>query len=238
MLFDFDHEEHERKLARRRFIATAAAGTVVAALGGRYLLANNAATREARKQMRPDGRPRLPPGQRVLTRLKPMGGRPGPTSRSSLQLTVHGAVDKPVTLDFEALAAVNTVERELDVHCVTGWSLLGAQWKGVRIRDLAQLVGVRDEARHVIFEAHAGYTANVRLDHAMADDSMVVWEHEGSPLATAHGAPLRSLVPDLYFWKSAKYLKGIRFVRLDEPGYWEVRGYNNHADPWKEERYA
>ncbi len=238
MLSDFDPEEHERQLARRRFIATAAAGTVVAVLGGRYLLANDARTREARKQVRADGRPRLPAGQRVLSRLKPMGGRPGPTSRNSIQLRIHGEVERPMTLDFEALAGVGTLEQELDVHCVTGWSLLGARWKGVRLRDLAELVGITDRARHVIFEAHAGYTANVRLDHALADDTMVAWEHEGSPLATAHGAPLRAVVPDLYFWKSAKYLKGIRFQRLDEPGYWEVRGYNNHADPWKEERYA
>ena len=104
--------------------------------------------------------------------------------------------------------------------------------------DDAAKAGIRDSARHVIFEAAHGYTANVRRDMALGDDVMVSWEIDGRRLARAHGAPVRALVPDLYFWKSAKWLTGIRFVRRDEPGFWETRGYHNHADPWKEERYG
>ena len=90
----------------------------------------------------------------------------------------------------------------------------------------------------MIFEAAHGYTANVPLSYATADNALVTYRLNGKPFATEHGAPVRGLVPDLYFWKSAKWLTGIRFSKEDEPGYWETRGYNNHADPWKEERYA
>jgi len=90
----------------------------------------------------------------------------------------------------------------------------------------------------VVFEAAAGYTANCRLRDAMEEHAMVTWELDDKPLRRPHGAPVRALVPDLYFWKSAKWLTGIKFVRRDEPGFWEVRGYHNHADPWNEERYG
>ena len=106
------------------------------------------------------------------------------------------------------------------------------------LETLARRVGVRDTARHVIFEAAAGYTANVHLGEALAPNVMITWALDGRPLTRPHGPPVRALVPDLYFWKSAKWLTGIRFVRRDAPGYWERRGYHNHADPWREERHA
>jgi DMSO/TMAO reductase YedYZ molybdopterin-dependent catalytic subunit len=223
---------------RRRFIKLAGAGTVIAALGGWYVLAEDEQTAAARRERLPDGRPRLPPGQKVINRLKPMGGRRGDARKSSFRLRVHGAVDAPFELDFEELLALPQVELELDVHCVTGWSCLGASWQGVRIAELAERAKVRPSARHVIFEAAHGYTANVRLDEALAPDALVAHRFEGQALAARHGAPVRSLIPQLYFWKSAKWLEGIRFGEHDEPGYWEVRGYHNHADPWKEERYG
>src|ERR1043165_3507404 len=126
----------------------------------------------------------------------------------------------------------------LDVHCVTGWSVLGARVTGVRIRDVAERAGVKANARHVIFEAADGYTCNVVLAEALRETSIVANRLEDKPLARAHGAPVRAVVPELYFWKSPKWLTGIRFTEKDEPGYWEQRGYNNHADPWHEERYA
>jgi DMSO/TMAO reductase YedYZ molybdopterin-dependent catalytic subunit len=116
--------------------------------------------------------------------------------------------------------------------------MLDAHFTGVRVADLAARAGLKPSARHVIFEANAGYTSNVLLREALAPNVLVAHRHEGQPLGRANGAPVRALVPDLYFWKSAKWLTGIRFVTVDEPGYWEVRGYNNHADPWKEERYS
>ena len=121
---------------------------------------------------------------------------------------------------------------------MTGWSLLGSLWKGVSVATLAERAGVKGEARHVIFEAAHGFTANVPLAEATAPGVLVTYRVNGKPLSRAHGAPVRALVPDLYFWKSAKWLTGVRFVAKDEPGYWEVRGYHNHADPWREERYG
>ena len=167
-----------------------------------------------------------------------MGGIAGDPSRKAFHLKVHGAVEHPFMMDFTELLAMPQTERDLDVHCVTGWSRLDVPWQGVRIRDLAERAGVKPEARHVIFEAAAGYTANVRLDEALHEDNLVAHRVDGAPLAGRHGAPVRAVVPGLYFWKSAKWLTGIRFVEKDRPGYWEVRGYNNHADPWLEERYA
>lgn len=229
----------ERLESRRRFILGATAGTAVAVLGGWFVLTDRSLTNAARAQTRPDGRPRLPPGQRVIERLKPMGGQEGDPSPRNFRLAISGAVEHPYELDFRQLLALPTVRTQAsDVHCVTAWSMLGARFTGVSIAELAKVAKPRPGARHVIFEAAHGYTANVRLDHALDASSMVVWDLDGEPLGRAHGAPVRALVPDLYFWKSAKWLTGIRFVEVDEPGYWEVRGYNNHADPWKEERYA
>lgn len=188
--------------------------------------------------MRPDGRPRVPPGQRVLKALKPMGGEPGSALRQDFRLTISGEVEQPVVLDFAELSSVGVVELALDVHCVTGWSVLGARFKGVRISDLAARARPKASARHVVFEAAHGYTANVPIREGLAPDSLVAFELDGEPLRGPHGAPVRGVIPNLYFWKSAKWLTGIRFTQRDEPGYWERRGYNNHGDPWREERYA
>ncbi|MBK6919480.1 MAG: molybdopterin-dependent oxidoreductase [Deltaproteobacteria bacterium] len=234
---ELSNREHtrERGLARRDFLLKAAAGTIVTGLaGGLYVVA----TPKAHADNRPDGRPRVPPGQRVIEALKPMGGEPGESAVSKYRLRVHGEVESPFELDFAALVAFGAVERTVDVHCVTGWTVLGARFKGVRIKDLAKKAGVKDSVRHVIFEGAHGYTANVRWAEATGDDALVTWELDGKRLARPHGAPVRALVPDLYFWKSAKWLEGIRFVKRDEPGFWETRGYHNHADPWTEERYG
>jgi DMSO/TMAO reductase YedYZ molybdopterin-dependent catalytic subunit len=227
-----------RSIARRDLLLKAASGTVIAAVGGGLYALSDRLTREARAQTRGDGRPRLPPGQRVIESLKPMGGQAGEPTRSAYRLEVHGEVETPLDLDFRDLLGLDVVTQRADVHCVTGWSVLGAKWKGVRVKDLAEKAGVKSTARHVIFEAAHGYTANVRLSEATTDDVLVAWELDDRPLRRPHGSPVRAVVPDLYFWKSSKWLTGIKFVRRDEPGYWEVRGYNNHADPWKEERYA
>jgi DMSO/TMAO reductase YedYZ molybdopterin-dependent catalytic subunit len=233
-----DNPEVCRSVARRDFILKAASGTVITALAGGLYWLNDSLTREAKAQTRADGRARVPPGQRVISSLKPMGGVAGNPSRGDLRLKVHGEVDAPFEVDFRELLAMNVVDVVADVHCVTGWTVLDAKWKGVRVKELAERAKVRSGARHVVFEAAHGYTANVRLADGTADNVLVTWEHEAMPLRRPHGAPVRALVPDLYFWKSAKWLTGIKFVRRDEPGYWETRGYNNHADPWKEERYA
>jgi len=227
-------------MERRSFLQKAIAGTTIVAFGGiLWRIASDDLTRKARAETRPDGKPRLPPGQRVIERLKPMGGEAGNPSPRAFKLDVHGTVDKPFSLDFRELLALPDAKAAVaDVHCVTGWSVMGAKWMGVPIAALAQRAGVKPSTKHVIFEAANGYTANVRLDEALAPNAMLVWEYDGSPLEEAHGAPVRGLVPDLYFWKSPKWLTGLRFAEQDEPGYWETRGYHNHADPWREERYG
>jgi len=220
---------------RREFVKSAAIGTAILALGGALVkLAAEDLTRPARA----DGRPRLPPGQRPLQALRPMGGAEGDGDVRSFKLKVHGAVNAPFEIDYAGLLKLPQVEKVADIHCVTGWSLIDGLWKGVQIATLAERAQVKAEARFVIFEAAHGYTANVPIKEATADTAMVTYRLNGKPLALQHGAPVRGLVPDLYFWKSAKWITGVRFAKTDEPGYWEVRGYNNHADPWKEERYA
>ena len=224
---------------RRVFLTGVTAGTLVLALGGgTYVCASEADEERARQMKRPDGRPRLPPSQYLLSRLRPMGGIQGDPSPGHWKLQVHGEVMEPFEIDFAGLLSMPQVEQTCDVHCLTKWTMLDAHWTGVRIADLAQRARLKSTARHVVFEANEGYTSNVLLREALAPTSLVVHRHEGKPLAVPHGAPVRALVPDLYFWKSAKWLTGIKFVAEDEPGYWEVRGYSNHADPWKEERYS
>jgi DMSO/TMAO reductase YedYZ molybdopterin-dependent catalytic subunit len=229
--------EFEKALARRRFIQGAGAGTVVLALGGAYVLSDEL-TRDAQAQTRNDGRPRLPPGQRVIQALRPMGGEPGDPSPGAFRLRVHGQVESPFELTFAELLALPQAELSLDVHCVTTWSVLDAKFKGVRVQDLAARAQPKKSARYVVFEAAHGYTSNISLRDALKPNVLVAQQLNGAPLPRAHGAPLRAIAPDFYFWKSAKWLTGIRFLDHDEPGYWETRGYNNHADPWKEERYA
>ena len=226
-------------MQRRTFLRAMTAGTVVMALGGAaYVLADSEDEKRARATPRADGRSRLPPGQYLLKHLRPMGGDEGDPSPGSWRLSVSGEVEAPFTIDFAEMLAMPQVEQDCDVHCVTKWTVLGAHFTGVRVADLAARAKVKPTAHHVVFEAAHGYTSNVLLREALAPNVLVAHRLDGTPLARAHGAPVRALVPDLYFWKSAKWLTGIRFTRVDEPGYWETRGYNNHADPWKEERYS
>lgn len=229
----------QRSMTRRRLILAAAAGTGVVALG-RYLygLAPDDRTRAAREERLPDGRPRLPPGQRLLQELRQMGGVPGDPSPRAYRLRIFGEVKRPLELSYARLLELPQVEQSSDVHCVTGWSLFDGQWGGVQVAHLAELAGIKETARHVIFEAAHGYTTNVPLEEALRPSVLVAHHLGGEPLEQWHGAPVRGLVPHLYFWKSAKWLTGIRFSAADEPGFWETRGYHNHADPWLEERYG
>jgi hypothetical protein len=227
------------RVQRRAFLRALSAGTCVMALGGgAYVLADTEEERHARATARSDGRPRLPPSQYLLKRLRPMGGDEGDPSPAAFRLRVYGEVESPFTIDFAEMLAMPQVEQECDVHCVTKWSVLGARFTGVRVADLAVRARVKASAHHVIFEAANGYTSNVLLREALAPNVLVAHRLDGTPLARAHGAPARALVPDLYFWKSAKWVRAIKFVSEDAPGYWETRGYHNHADPWKEERYG
>ena len=224
-------------MSRRTFLQGLTAGTTLIALGGaQYALADDGAQRAAQAATRPDGRPRLPPNQHLIERIRPMGGREGTALASTFKLQIHGEVEQPYELDFGELLRMPRVEQTCDVHCVTKWSVFDSHWTGVRVADLLARARPKASAHYAIFEAARGYTSNVRLPEALQPNVLVAWQYEGQALARAHGAPVRALVPDLYFWKSAKWLTGIRVSAADERGYWESRGYHNHANPWKEER--
>jgi DMSO/TMAO reductase YedYZ molybdopterin-dependent catalytic subunit len=226
-------------MSRRGFLRGAvAAGTTLIALGAVHAVADDDATRKARNTKRGDGRPRLPPGQHLIERLRPMGGEQGEPSPGIFHLKVSGEVEQPYAIDFAELLRMPQIEQACDVHCVTGWTVLDSRWTGVRVADLIAPAKPKASARYVIFEAAHGYTSNVLLREALRPNVLIAHKHEGQPLARAHGAPARALVPDLFFWKSAKWITGIRLSAHDAPGYWEQRGYNNHADPWREERYG
>jgi DMSO/TMAO reductase YedYZ molybdopterin-dependent catalytic subunit len=223
---------------RRRFFG-ALAGTTLVVIGGiKYVLADAEAFEKVAKEKRPDGQPRLPPNQYPLERLRPMGGSEGEPSPRDFHLKVHGEVEAPFELDFAQLLAMPQTDLVCDVHCVTKWSVLGSRWTGVRVADLAVRANVKPGARFVIFESAHGYTSNIDLREALKPNVLVAHRYEGEALERRNGAPVRALVPDRYFWKSAKWLTGIRFSAEDRPGYWEMRGYDNHADPWLEERYG
>ncbi len=182
---------------------------------------------------------RLPPGQH-LTQDWPvldLGLHPAiPLDRWTLQ--AFGAVEHPTTLDWAALQALPQVRMVSDIHCVTTWSRYDNGWDGVPVRALLDLVQPRPDAHHVLLHCHDGYTTNLDLHDFASPDAILAHSWSGAPLTEAHGAPLRLVVPHLYFWKSPKWLARIEFRTADRQGYWETRGYHNRGDPWAEERYS
>lgn len=182
---------------------------------------------------------RLPPGQREVKDwpVLDLGIRPD-VAREDWSLTVDGLVEAPVKWDWATLEAQPQFEITTDIHCVTSWSRFANRWRGVSVRHLLEVVRPKPEARHVLFESHDGYTTNLRLDKFDDDDTLLAHSWEGRPLTREHGGPVRVVVPKVYFWKSAKWVRRISFAAEDRPGFWELRGYHNEGDPWKEERYG
>jgi DMSO/TMAO reductase YedYZ molybdopterin-dependent catalytic subunit len=181
---------------------------------------------------------RLPPGQQEVRNwpVLDLGLQPDITPED-WRLTIDGLVENPVTLTHAQFMALPQTESLSDIHCVTQWSRYDNFWQGVAARELVDLVRPKAEARHVIFHAHDGYTTNVTLDVFRAGDVLLAHSWEGEPITRPHGGPVRVVIPQYYFWKSAKWVRRIEFSREDKPGFWEVRGYHNVGDPWKEERY-
>jgi len=157
---------------------------------------------------------------------------------SAWEFRAFGLVEEERRLSWQELMALPQVRTRNDIHCVTTWSKFDNDWEGVRFRDVATLVRPNPEARHVIFHSYGGYTTNVPLAELLADDVLFAHSHGGQPLTPEHGWPLRGVIPHLYFWKSAKWVRGIEFVADDRPGFWEMYGYHMHGDPWTEERYG
>ncbi len=182
---------------------------------------------------------RLPPGQ-YLTEKWPVlhaGGVPK-TDLATWDFNVLGEVENPVTLTYEELQALPQTKVTIDIHCVTRWSRFDTSFKGVHWRELAKLVRPKPSAHFVVAHAEQGFTSNVPLQALEDDTALIAWEADGEPLKPEHGWPLRLVVPSRYFWKSAKWLRGLELLAADQPGFWERYGYHNDADYWQEQRYG
>jgi len=184
-------------------------------------------------------RDRLPPGQRLVRDwpVLDLGAEPNVTPER-FKLDVDGMVENKLHLTLDEFLALPQTDSVSDMHCVTQWSRYDNRWQGVAARTLLDLVRPKPEARHVVFHSHDGYTTNVRLDQFDQQDVFLVHLWEGKPISRQHGGPVRVLIPRLYLWKSAKWVRRIELTAQDRPGFWEVRGYHNNADPWQEERYG
>ncbi len=183
---------------------------------------------------------RLPPGQ-SRTRKWPVlhWGRVPRIPRQRWRLWVRGLVRRELVLTWEQLLAMPQVQVFSDFHCVTRWSRLGNLWQGVSARALLEQAGVLPEARFVVLQGYDdGWTTNVPLEEFLQPDVLLAHSHDGQPLDEDHGGPVRVVIPRLYAWKSAKWIRAIHLLAEDQPGYWERCGYHNHGDPWKEERFG
>lgn len=180
---------------------------------------------------------RVPPGQ-FVTRDFPVLSA-GPTPRITTEewrLELVGQVDRPRTWSWHEFTALRSEEIRVDIHCVTKWSKLDTPWTGVPLDTL--LDGVDTPAQFAVAHSYGGYTTNLPLADLMSGKAWVAYQYDGEPLAPEHGGPARLLVPHLYLWKSAKWLRAIELRDGDAPGFWEGYGYHNYGDPWREQRYA
>jgi len=183
--------------------------------------------------------PRLPPGQYDAGRDWPvLTAEPTPRlDTDTWTFRIEGLVSKATTWTWDQIHAVAPSEYNGDIHCVTTWSKLGISFQGVSVDDLLSAAGPSDRASHVLAFSHTGYTTNLPLPDVTGGRAWVVWTVDGQPLPREHGGPARLLVPHLYFWKSAKWVAGLRVLDHDEPGFWEQNGYHDRGDPWLEQRY-
>jgi DMSO/TMAO reductase YedYZ molybdopterin-dependent catalytic subunit len=179
----------------------------------------------------------LPPGQYLVRDFPVLSA--GPTPRTPLEewsFTILGAADEPVSWPWEEFLTLPAETVTVDIHCVTKWSKLGTTWRGVSVDTL--LGRVKTDADYVLAFCDGGYTTNLPLEDLKDGKAWIAYEYEGEPLEAEHGGPARLLVPHLYFWKSAKWVRGLELRDHDEPGFWEGYGYHNYGDPWREQRYA
>ena len=182
---------------------------------------------------------RIPPGQYLTTDFPVLSA--GPTPRTSLDrwsLRIEGLVHEPANWTWDELLALPARDWTVDISCVTKWTKLDTAWHGVSLDDLLAAVEVDPRARFVTAHSYGGYTTNLPLTDLLNNQAFVAWQYDGAPLEPAHGGPARLVVPHLYLWKSAKWVRGLRLHEEDEPGFWESLGYHNRGDPWREERYS
>nr|WP_246053348.1 sulfite oxidase-like oxidoreductase [Actinocorallia herbida] len=180
---------------------------------------------------------RLPPGQYLTEDFPVLSAGPTPRVDPDFwRFTVRTETGEERSWTWRDFLALPQEEPTFDIHCVTRWSKFDTRWKGVSIDTL--LAGLETSATYAVAECHGGYTTNVPLAELTGGKAWVMHGYDGGPLPAAHGGPARLVVPHLYFWKSAKWVKGLRLLTHDEPGFWERAGYHNHGDPWREQRYG
>jgi DMSO/TMAO reductase YedYZ molybdopterin-dependent catalytic subunit len=179
---------------------------------------------------------RVPPGQYVTSDFPVLSAGPTPhTPLDQWSFTIQGAVQEPKSWPWNDLLALPSETFTVDIHCVTKWTKLDTTWKGVSVDTL--LEAVQSEAAYITAWCDGGYTTNLSLKDVTDGRAWVAYEYGGAPLEPEHGGPARLVVPHLYFWKSAKWVRGLTLTEDDEPGFWETYGYHNHGDPWLEQRY-
>ena len=181
---------------------------------------------------------RVPPGQYVVTDWPVLSA--GPTPRTSLDrwdFTIVGEIDEPRRWTWQEFQQLPRETVTKDIHCVTKWSKLDTTWTGVSLDTLLQGVNI-SATKYVLAFSDGDYTTNLALADVTGGKAWIAYEYADAPLAPEHGGPARLLVPHLYFWKSAKWVRGLQLMAEDEPGFWESLGYHNRGDPWKEQRYA
>jgi DMSO/TMAO reductase YedYZ molybdopterin-dependent catalytic subunit len=189
-----------------------------------------------RHEVDPEQADRVPPGQHVVTDFPVLSA--GPTPHAPLDewsLEIEGEIDEPRRWTWDEFRALATETFTTDIQCVTSWSKLGTSWTGVSLDTL--LDGVETEAEFLLAISDGGYDTNLPLEDVMGGKAWVAFEFDGAPLEPQHGGPARLLVPHLYFWKSAKWVRRLVLMTADQPGFWESNGYHNYGDPWREQRY-
>jgi DMSO/TMAO reductase YedYZ molybdopterin-dependent catalytic subunit len=196
-------------------------------------------TRGFRGRGQPARDPRLPPGQYDAGPTWPvLTAEPTPNlATASWTFRIEGLVERPTTWTWEEIHRLPPAAFDGDIHCVTTWSKLGVNFSGVSVDTLLAAASPLPSASYVLAFCHTGYTTNLPLADVTAGKAWVVWDYEGRPLPVEHGGPARLLVPHLYFWKSAKWVSGLRLLDHNEPGFWERNGYHDRGDPWLEQRY-
>ncbi len=185
----------------------------------------------------PEQAARLPPGQYLVRDFPVLSAGPTPhTPLDRWSFSIEGQVDTPLRWSWDEFRALPSEVITRDIHCVTKWSKLGTVWEGVSVDTLLQ--GVVTAADYVMAFCDGGYTTNLPLEDLSGGKAWVAFAYDGEPLEAEHGGPARLLVPHLYLWKSAKWVRGLRLITDDEPGFWETYGYHMRGDPWREERYS
>ena len=182
---------------------------------------------------------RVPPGQSLTTKWPVLTyGMTPRFNPSTWTFRCFGLVEQEVLWTWQEFLALAMTSITCDVHCVTRWSRLDNRFEGVHVREIMKRVTVKPEAKFVMVHADPDYTTNLSIEELVADDVLLAIKHDGRPLEPDHGGPCRLVVPKLYFWKSAKWVRGFEFLEVNPPGFWEQNGYHMHADPWAEERYS